>query len=138
MNKYAGLIEQPESWFIPLSGYEITLICVGYELQIHSQGSDLSASIAIGDKFNLLTGDELYNFNVGTESSTLGPVLGLLHKRIESVSAMKDGHLNVIIDSGISLSVAPDHAYEAWDVSISNGIRVVCMPGGELAIWDAK
>ncbi|MHB0999695.1 MAG: DUF6188 family protein [Armatimonadota bacterium] len=136
MSKIANLIEQPESWIVPLFGYEITLCCVGYNFQLHLQCNDLSSLIAIGDKIVLQIGDKRYNYSVETNPSALGPVLGLLHKTIESVTALKNGQLSIIISDEISLSVFPDISYEAWEVSISNGIRIVCMPGGTLAIWD--
>lgn len=32
----------------------------------------------------------------------------------------------------------PNKSYEAWTLSGPRGMLAVCMPGGELAIWDEK
>lgn len=35
------------------------------------------------------------------------------------------------------LSVDPDPAFESWTLSGPAGERIVCMPGGELAVWSS-
>lgn len=50
----------------------------------------------------------------------------------------KSGSLQVAFDNNVRLHIAPDTSYEAWTVSGPHHMLVVCMPGGELAIWDEK
>lgn len=48
------------------------------------------------------------------------------------------GNLTLSMESGSRLSVQPDPNFEAWTVVDPNGYRVVCMPGGEIATWEAQ
>jgi hypothetical protein len=36
---------------------------------------------------------------------------------------------------GYELIVPADGDYEAWDISSHNGLKLVCMPGGGIAVW---
>lgn len=45
------------------------------------------------------------------------------------------GTLSFRFDDGSEIAAAPDDQYEAWEVVMGRK-RVVCMPGGELAIWS--
>lgn len=48
------------------------------------------------------------------------------------------GALTIGFDDSTRLTVEPDLAYEAWNVSGPVGFLTVCMPGGELAIWTGS
>lgn len=65
----------------------------------------------------------------------LGQLVG--HTITES-SVDSDGNLSISFDNSASLVVRPDSGYEAWTVSGPEGMLVVCMPGGELAVWSAE
>ena len=51
---------------------------------------------------------------------------------------LDDSFVLGIEQSAENLSVEPDSAYEAWTVTRADGMMVVCMPGGTLAVWDAE
>ncbi|WP_327140792.1 DUF6188 family protein [Nocardia sp. NBC_01327] len=57
---------------------------------------------------------------------------------IVSAAADSGGTLRMLLDSGSHLAVEPDRYYEAWHVTTPGVYLVVCMPGGELAIWSEK
>ncbi|MET9491338.1 DUF6188 family protein [Nocardia sp. NPDC006630] len=57
---------------------------------------------------------------------------------IVSAAVDSDGTLRMLLDSGAQLAVEPDRYYEAWHVTAPGIYLVVCMPGGELAIWSEK
>jgi hypothetical protein len=48
------------------------------------------------------------------------------------------GDLRMVFESGAQLTVAPDAEYEAWGLVGPKGSRVVCTPGGELALWGEQ
>lgn len=52
--------------------------------------------------------------------------------------AEETGTLRLSFANGASVIVEPDEAYEAWTMSGPGGMLVVCMPRGELAIWDKQ
>jgi hypothetical protein len=70
--------------------------------------------------------------------TALGPALAILGQAVTSARAYKDGCLTVHFADGSSLSVNPEAAYEAWEIAGTGGLRVVCTPGGRLALWQPE
>jgi hypothetical protein len=66
----------------------------------------------------------------------LCPALELLGKSIKSASARKGGMLDTEFADGTRMQVDADSRFEAWEAVGQAGFRVVCMPGGEFAIWQ--
>lgn len=66
--------------------------------------------------------------------AALGP---RLHGLTIRTAAVEDGALRLAFTDGAELTAPPDPRYESWGVTGPAGQRVVCMPGGELAVWDA-
>ena len=64
----------------------------------------------------------------------LGQLVG---NTIEEATADAAGALHVIFDDGARLTVEPDAAFEAWNVSGPDGALVVSTAGGKLAVWKA-
>ena len=61
----------------------------------------------------------------------------LVGKEIVSVRIDESGRLKVALDAKCTLTVWPDPDYEAWIIVGPDQEMLVCMPGGELAEWDA-
>jgi hypothetical protein len=57
---------------------------------------------------------------------------------IRAATVTEDGLLRIVFVGGAELIAPPDPQYESWDAVGPAGQRIVCMPGGELAIWDAE
>lgn len=57
---------------------------------------------------------------------------------VVSAVVNEDGELRVDLDSGHRLVVEPDRYFEAWTVTAPGRFLVVCMPGGELAVWTQE
>lgn len=55
----------------------------------------------------------------------------------KAVASEADG-LNLEFDSGAALHVPVHAKYEAWGIVGIDGSRVICLPGGELAVWSAR
>jgi hypothetical protein len=64
-------------------------------------------------------------------------VLAALHQAVIDCVADQSGHLTIGF-ADLVIRVSPDELYEAWTVSGPAGYRVVCTPGGELAVWSAS
>ena len=58
----------------------------------------------------------------------------LLMSEVDSVE-QSGGMLTISFGGGAQIVVPPDELYEAWQVNADDGSLVVCMPGGELAVW---
>jgi len=68
----------------------------------------------------------------------LGPRVRALAGRTVTTAASSGGNLGVECAGGVRLDVPVDDSYEAWQLHGPDGYRVVCTPGGELAVWSAQ
>lgn len=74
------------------------------------------------------------HYPVGEISAEVGPQLTGV---IRQAHATKNGTLELEFESGNFIRVYADPDYEAWSVVGAEGFRLVCMPGGELAVWSS-
>jgi len=70
-----------------------------------------------------------------TNSLSLAPLLGLFNSAVNSLVIKKTGQLTIEFDRYRTLEVDPSGAYEAWQLGCSNGIMLVCSPGGKVAVF---
>jgi hypothetical protein len=123
---------------LPLTDCMVNRCCVDWAITLEMQKPG-------GGHFELRIGG-VFAFTApgGTETLlrpeedpvSLGPVLTCTRTVVESATAVEDGHLEVSFVDGSSLRVTPSPAYEAWELAGPRGSKIVCMPGGELAIWQ--
>jgi Family of unknown function (DUF6188) len=74
-------------------------------------------------------------------SNVNGEPLAVPHLAGRTVSATSTeaGTLGISFADGATLRCDPDENYEAWEVVGGDPqYLVVCMPGGELAVWDSS
>jgi hypothetical protein len=71
--------------------------------------------------------------NLGDRAIEVAALFGAV---IREVSVEATGILTVSFDDGQTIKAPPDASYESWSYVSDNGGRVICTPGGELAIWD--
>jgi hypothetical protein len=123
---------------LPLTGCMVNRCCVDWAISLEMQKPD-------GDHFELRIGG-VFAFTAPGGNETLmrpeedpvglGPVLACTRTAVESATAVDDGRLEMSFSDGSSLCVTPSPAYEAWELTGPRGSKIVCMPGGELAIWQ--
>ncbi|MGH7425947.1 MAG: DUF6188 family protein, partial [Candidatus Methylomirabilales bacterium] len=65
-------------------------------------------------------------------------VVGLARGEVVKAEAFKDGHLEISFSDGTHLGVPADEGFEAWEFVGPGGLRTVCLPGGELAVWTPE
>ena len=63
-------------------------------------------------------------------------LLPLLNGDVTAVAIDASGELSLELN-GATLSCGSDPSYEAWAYDGRHGEKVVCTPGGDLAIWNA-
>lgn len=59
----------------------------------------------------------------------------LLGDVVRQARARDTGELHLVFGSGSELSVDVDPEFESWAVAGPGGALVVCLAGGELAVW---
>lgn len=120
-----------------LQGQSVTAEDFGYTFSLSTDGGYI---IQIGSSFFLDTSGQSYAISPSLELSKVAvDGLGsLLNQTLTSAVAEKSGVLIIAFANGSRLRVEPDESYEAWTISGPRGVKVVCMPGGELAVWSAE
>ncbi len=103
----------------PLNGHEVTRLCLDYRFSIEiwwfEEGSpDNSVTIVIGNRFSFHHDGREQSFNP-EQAETLGPVLAILHKPVDSLTAYLDGRLVLQFADGAELAVEKDAQYESWE-----------------------
>ncbi len=137
--KEITLIEKSDSWEIMAKDWTITQCKVDYAFTIESWSSnDSFLSIRIEGRFNLKTASDEYDLYAEDGPTTICRALNVLHQKIETLAAYKTGMLRIIVSNGIQISVPSDPNYEAWTLSGSRGLLIVCEPGGTLAVWKPE
>jgi hypothetical protein len=70
--------------------------------------------------------------------SALGPALELYGKIVDRAVATQDGSLFLTFSDETEIVVHPNDRYEAWGLSGPDGLLLVSLPGGGLAVWERR
>jgi hypothetical protein len=116
--------------FAPLAGRSMIQFCVGSGVRLDLGGSP-HYEVTIESPMSIQAR------NIDRAESTSVEVFAvlrdLLMKPVRSVNEHQ-GQLTVAFDS-LTITVPRDDDYEAWQIRADNGLMIVCVPGGELAVW---
>jgi hypothetical protein len=126
---------------------EIKLQIVG--LPVSSVALGFTATIQFGspDTFELqIEGDLTLHTPAGrvlrapsNNYAEIGPELeSIIDSTVTRADASEVDGLSLEFDSGATIHVPIDQKYEAWGIVGRDGSRVICLPGGEFAIWSAR
>jgi Family of unknown function (DUF6188) len=119
-----------------LRGRTVTSIHVEYALYLRLS-EQYNVTVESPFRFNLP--DRSVELSPETDAEEVRALLGrLVGHRIDAAAVSEKRALTIDFDDSTRLTVDPDPAYEAWNVSGPAGFLVVCMPGGELAIWTGS
>ena len=122
--------EDYKELFGRLAGRSLIQFCVGSGVRLDLEGSP-HYEITIESPLTIVAAN--IEQAEPTSIEVLGALRDLLMKPVLSVSD-SDGQLDVVFDS-LTISVPRDDNYEAWQVRADDGLMIVCVPGGELAVW---
>lgn len=74
-------------------------------------------------------------FAVEPGTTTSDVLATLLGDTVRAARARRDGELEITFGGGARLLVGPDPDVESWALVGPAGLLVVCLAGGELAVW---
>lgn len=130
--QYDVAFEEDEEKFI-LNVQRIKIQTIRWDNRLTIMLSNKLQIILEGD-FIFYNSHEIYHADAQLFSS-LPPFQSLEGKAINIIKAYKTGTLEINFEDGSYLKAEPQESYEAWQILTKVGNRIVCMPGGELAIW---
>ena len=132
--------ELPDRSILPIAGCAVSRCCIDHALSIELwETNRIEATIRIGGEFAFRGNDgRAWQLRPGDDASTLGPALRVFGLKVDHAAAYKDGPLEVAFTDGSGLRVSPDPAFEAWEFADVQGMKIVSLPGGGLAVWDSE
>lgn len=137
MRKTLELTKQANYWELPLQGKRVSRCFLDHAFGIQFLlDSESEIAIKIEGIFLFKRDNKEYQLSSNEDPEVLCPAFSVLHKVVKKAIICANGDLELEFMNGSSLKVTPEYEYEAWEVTSSNGLRVVCAPGGKLAIWE--
>jgi len=128
-------IDAAGEYILSFENLEVTLLQIGFQFTLNFwETDDYFVDIDIDSQFIFMSGSDILEINPEEYPLAIAPVLVVLHQKLESITIMKSGLLNIVFSNQMKISVPPNEMYEAWSVSGPNGFRVICTPGGGLDI----
>lgn len=121
---------------LPMAGQEVSRVCFDWAITLEFLDGFPETSIRIGGKIRLQVGTEEVEIDPEVSASA-GRAVVLVRKRAAAGIALRDGTLRIVFSDGTKIAASPSSPYEAWELSASNGLKLVCLPSGGLAVWDS-
>ena len=129
------LKEKSDRWEIPLQGLPVNLIYVDSRFGLSFYGPGVDADIYIESEFTYKnSNNQEFKLKPGEDFTKLGAALDLLHKKIQSADAFKNGKL-VLTFHDNSVVTVNHSVFEAWNIVGTfqgESIQIICLNGGEL------
>jgi hypothetical protein len=111
------LIESPDEHHWVLLDHQVTQIVVdGSSFRVQTWSLEGSAEIRCSAPFTLRQSSGAERTIDPAETETLAPILGLLRRRLESITITRDGDLTVTFSGGTSLVVGHGRRATGWEV----------------------
>ncbi len=127
------LVETDDRWVLPLSGRTVDRLCLDFAITLTIRGG---LEVKLESPFVLQRADRSEVLLVPDgDAERLSPVMSLVRGTATRVEAFKDGRLEVVFADGSKLRVPADEDFEAWQLVGPDGLLIVSLPGGELAVW---
>jgi hypothetical protein len=134
-NIATDLIEYDDYWLIPIAGASVSKLVFDLALKLEFIDAKQEDTLVwIGGDIQLKMGGTEYTLQ-GDNAKELAPILGLWGALVDFIKAHKDGRLEIRFKAGNTLSAYPQPTTEAWGLTGQRWLRIVCMPGGDLAVW---
>lgn len=111
----------------------IDQIVLGHAVSLVRVGEGGGAVTIEGD-FTVRVDDDTHVVSPESLDAGGAVLLGLLHHEVHEATVDEDGSLRLRIGAA-TLVVPPSEEFEAWRFAADDGRLVVCMPGGQLAVW---
>jgi|SRR5579872_1609672 len=120
-----------------LVGKRVTQLKVDFGFTVLFWSPGYKAEIRIEQPFTFTPhGDSTLRVEPGNVD-TVCAALKIFNKDVAAIS-VENGTLRVEFEGGAWLLVSPHPKYEAWDMAASDGVKIVCTPGGTRDLGHIK
>jgi hypothetical protein len=130
------LVDVGDRWELGFGGGVIDRCCFDYAVVLHMLDGSSRWDVRLEQPFAVTTSDGTEHLIVPEEAVHIDQVLTVLRSTIEQAVAFKDGHLELRVSQGAVLQAPPNEGFEAWTVTGPHHVQLVCLPGGEVAVWS--
>lgn len=131
------LIEADDHWRLPIAGMAIDQCCFDFAVVLRLGVGAAMWEIRISQPFAVIGSDGREQLVVPEHHAHVEAVLGLLRHEVEEAIGYKDGRLVLKLVGGASVQVPPDEGYEAWEAAGPDGMQLIGLPGGDIAVWKS-
>ncbi|MGO1051913.1 DUF6188 family protein [Crossiella sp. CA198] len=117
-------------------GRALNAITIDYTVLLSFDGG---CEVRVESEFALYDAGVWQQITPGLDLGALGDRLqALTGTVVQAASAAESGLLLIEFGDDAVLRVEPDENYEAWSFAGPDGDKVICLPGGELAVWAGQ
>ncbi|WP_346538590.1 DUF6188 family protein [Micromonospora sp. DPT] len=123
-------------WLLPYRDMQVVQIRGSYQLTLVLDGGaqvDMESESLLTD--GPLTAPDALPVRLLPEHQEVAPALSLFGAKILSSVVFKTGALRLVFSTGAHLNVKPHLQYEAWRATGPGSLRLICQPGGGVAVW---
>ena len=125
-----GIVEDAEGWSLVDDQRRIDTIQLDFRFSLVLDDGTL---VVIESPFTATVDGK--SIDVAPETlEGVGSVLGVLHRNLASVRALRTGALHIELSDGGRGVVPPSEDYENWQVILPDGTQFIGLPGGGVAI----
>jgi hypothetical protein len=128
-----NLDESKDRWTLPVEGVSVVACCIDYAMTLRL-GNDVSIRIEQPFIYRTPEGVE-YLVIPEDDPARMAPALVLCRLAVRRGYAFKDGRLELTFVNGSTVSVPATEDHEPWELVGPGGLRIVSIPGGDLAVW---
>jgi hypothetical protein len=118
-----------------LIGRRVTQLRIDFGFTLHFWSREFQAEIRIETPFTFTSRDgQTFHVEPG-EVESLCPALHIFNQ-VATAATIESGALDIEFEGKAGIAVPPHPTYEAWTIAGSRGLKIVCTPGGKLAVWS--
>jgi hypothetical protein len=131
------LKEDRDGWILSFRDGRVQLIQIDFRLNFLVTDGPDRTWLHVETPGRLKSGTTETSF-VPEQSVTLAPMLVFFNSVVSKVRIAKTGQLVVEFEQDRLMFVAPDKAYEAWQIECSTEkgeLMLVCRPGGDVTLF---
>lgn len=131
------LVEAADRWVVPMAGRTVTQCRLDYAFSLVVADEPAgSFEVRIEQPFTVASDGGELTIDPEGDPVQMAPALRVLRQDVEQAIAFKDGRLELTFGDGAVLRAPIGEDYESWNIVGPAGLRIVSLPGGELAIWS--